>query len=69
MHGITQQELEVLCNEVCREAPTLLAGVTDEGQRSERVLRALHDKVCKHLNLDPEEQAKGLGNSPGFLLM
>ena len=69
MRSVTKQELEMLCDEVFKDAPALLAGVTDDGERSDRLLCSLYDKICKHLHLDPQEQASGLGNSAGFLLM
>jgi len=69
MHTVTRDTLERLCAEIVHEAPLLLEGITDEGERNERVLRVLYERVCAHLNLNPEEQARDLGTSAGFQLM
>lgn len=69
MQRVTKEALEALCGEVLRDAPALLNGITDEGQRAERVMRALYERMCGYLNLDPEAQARGLGDSAGFLVM
>ncbi len=66
---VTRDTLQALCGEIVREGPMLLDGITDEGERNERLLRALYQRVCTRLNLDPDEQARGLGNSAGFQLM
>jgi hypothetical protein len=69
MQTVTKENLEALCREVLRDAPALLQGINDDGERNETLLRSLYEKVCKKLGLDPAEQARGLGNSAGFLLM
>lgn len=69
MQRVTKENLEALCRDVLRKAPALLDGVAGPGERNEILLRALYERVCKHLNLDPAEQARSLGRDPGFLLM
>jgi hypothetical protein len=69
MPTISRREFEQLCDEVATRLPPLLAGVTDQSERTERALEELFVRVCVHLRLDPNKQRKALPDSGGFRLM
>ena len=69
MARVNQHQFEQLCDEVAAEFPSLLSGITDEGQRTERALDELFVRLCAYLGLDPGQQGKPLGDSAGFRVM
>lgn len=52
-----------------RVRATLPNGVSDHAEQTERLLNALFELVCKHLNLDPGVQREVLKGTVGFDLL
>jgi hypothetical protein len=68
MGTIDREQFRELCDAVSREIPSLVSGMTEDSQRTERVLQVLFERVCEHLELDPIRQGDS-HPSAGFRLM
>jgi hypothetical protein len=69
MSSINQDEFQAMCEEVRRQAPELLKGVTDPSRRTEVLLNALLQHVCQHLHLEIQSQMSDLNDRDGFALL
>lgn len=58
-----------MCDEVSAVAPSLMGDAVNDGEKTERLMHALLERVCKHLGLQAVEQQRALGGEPGFQLL
>jgi len=68
MAGINKEQFRAICDEVYAD---LAVSNGDGGpeERTERLLQAVFERVCRHLGLSQSEQEKALDERPGFKLM
>lgn len=69
MKTINEHEFERICEEVRQESPAVVQNTRETSQRTELLLKAVFQKVCRQLGLDFERQATALKDDYAFALL